>query len=95
MGGETTYPLKLTAYNGAGGPSGDFTVKQNAKGEKVIRWTTDNADVATVSPEGVITIKAAGTANITATYAWEISFGKKDKYGETITAKLPITVKAP
>ena len=95
LGGETTYPLKLTAYNGAGGPSGDFTVRTNSKGELVIRWTTDNADVATVSPEGVITIKAEGKANIIATYQWEIDLGKKAKYGQTITAKLPITVKAP
>jgi hypothetical protein len=53
------------------------------------------ADVATVSPEGVITIKAEGKANIIATYQWEIDLGKKAKYGQTITAKLPITVKAP
>ena len=52
---------------------------------KTITWTSSNTDVATVSSEGVVTAKGAGTTIITAT----TNNGKTAKC--TITVKQPVT----
>lgn len=45
------------------------TVTPDTATDKTIKWTTSNKNVATVSPDGVVTAVAAGTAIITATAA--------------------------
>ena len=59
------------------------TVTPDTATDKTIKWTTSNKNVATVSPEGVVTAVAAGTAIITATAA--------DGSGVKATCKITVT----
>lgn len=59
------------------------TVTPDTATNKTVKWTTSNANVATVSTGGVVTAKAAGTATITATAA--------DGSGVTATCKITVT----
>ncbi len=70
-----TISLKATAY------------PQNASNKKVI-WSTSNSKIATVSKQGKVTAKKAGTVKITAT----ATDGSKKKATCTVQVKNPITV---
>lgn len=59
------------------------TVTPDTATDKTIKWTTSNKNVATVSPDGVVTAVAAGTAIITATAA--------DDSGVKATCKITVT----
>ena len=59
------------------------TVTPDTATDKTIKWTTSNKNVATVSTDGVVTAKAAGTATITATAA--------DDSGVKATCKITVT----
>lgn len=59
------------------------TVTPDTATDKTIKWTTSNKNVATVSTDGVVTAKAAGTAIITATAA--------DDSGVKATCKITVT----
>lgn len=59
------------------------TVTPDTATDKPIKWTTSNKNVATVSTDGVVTAKAAGTAIITATAA--------DDSGVKATCKITVT----
>ena len=59
------------------------TVTPDTATDKTIKWTTSNKNVATVSPDGVVTAVAAGTAIITATAA--------DGSGVKATCKITVT----
>lgn len=59
------------------------TVTPDTATNKTVKWTTSNANVATVSTGGVVTAKAAGTAIITATAA--------DGSGVKATCKITVT----
>lgn len=61
------------------------TVTPDTATDKTIKWTTSNKNVATVSTDGVVTAKAAGTAIITATAV----------DGSKVTATCKITVTNP
>lgn len=66
-------PVTLTNASGSGSLTvGDHAVIRATLGGKratqVVEWTTSNAAVATVSPNGVVTAISAGTANISATH---------------------------
>lgn len=61
------------------------TVTPDTATDKTIKWTTSNKNVATVSPDGVVTAVAAGTAIITATAV----------DGSKVTATCKITVTNP
>ena len=59
------------------------TVTPDTATDKTVKWTTSNKNVATVSTDGVVTAKAAGTATITATAA--------DGSGVKATCKITVT----
>ncbi len=62
-------PNKLTTYLAVGGTSEQLfnTVLPDNADNKNVAWTTSSAAIATVTAEGIVTGKAAGTATITAT----------------------------
>jgi uncharacterized protein YjdB len=95
---DNKYPLKVTAFNGVGPNGGaffeDFTVRKDSQENYIVQWATSNADVATVDAGGNLTVKAPGSATITATYAWNVVYKERTE-SRTLRATLDITVKAP
>jgi VCBS repeat-containing protein len=95
---DNKYPLKVTAFNGVGPNGGaffeDFTGRKDSQDNYIVQWATSNADVATVDAGGNLTVKAPGSATITATYAWNVVYEERTE-SRTLRATLPITVTAP
>jgi hypothetical protein len=91
---DNKHQLTLTAFNGTGPTGGtvasDFTGHKDAAGNLAIKWASSNPDVATIEDLGKLTIKAPGSAIITATYEWKVVDENR-----TVVATLPIIVTAP
>jgi hypothetical protein len=93
--GNTSYSLDatsvpLTFFVGTVG-----TTSSNIVPLAKIDYAVDNADVATIDADGILTLKSVGTVNVTATSAGNIETGSKvsdsDKYNVTKTIAINVT----
>ena len=58
-----------------------------------VTWTSGNTDVATIAADGTVTLVAAGTTTLTATYAGDDTYaGSTNKYELTVTDSEPTPI---
>lgn len=80
-------------YNSPAAGSLSATVKDNNNvviSGATVTWSSSNTDVATIASDGTITLVAAGTTTITASYAGDDTYASSsDTYELTVTSSAP------
>lgn len=76
--------LTVTAFNGYGSDSADYTLRAT--------YSSSDPSVATVDETGLLTAGAAGTATITARYDWVIPLGGGSTRADYVIATMNVKV---